>query len=113
MARPGDSEVHGTQLFRVFNDQEASYKQTYYPEAAGGRCELATVVPFRPNSMLVFLNSRGAHGATIPADAIEDIERYSYQFYVSPEHEALGGLIRKLPPERRVMWQNKNMLAET
>jgi hypothetical protein len=111
LARPGDSETHGTQLFRVFDDREASYKQTYYPEAAGGRCELVTVVPFRPNSMLVFLNSRGAHGATIPADTQEDVQRYSYQFYVSPEHEALGGLIRQLPPERRVMWQNKNKLG--
>jgi len=113
LARPGDSEVHGTQLFRVLDDREASYKQTYYPEAEGGRCELVTVVPFRPNTMLVFLNSSGAHGATIPADASEEIARYSYQFYVAPENEALGRLIRSLPPERRVMWQNKNKIAET
>ena len=63
--------------------------------------------------MLVFLNSSGAHGATIPADANEDLARYSYQFYVAPENEALGRLIRSLPPERRVMWQNKNKIAET
>ena len=113
LARPGDSETHGTQLFRVHDDREASYKQTYYPEAEGGRCELVTVVPFRPNTMLVFLNSSGAHGATIPADASEDVARYSYQFYVAPENEALGRLIRELPPERRVMWQNKSKLAAT
>jgi hypothetical protein len=111
LARPGDSETHGTQLFRVLDDREASYKQTYYPGADGARCELVTVVPFRPNTMLVFLNSRGAHGATIPADAGESVERYSYQFYVAPENAALGTLIRRLPPERRVMWQNKNRLA--
>lgn len=113
LAREGDSEAHGTQLFRVIGDREASYKQTYYPEAAGGTCELATVVPFRPNTMLVFLNSRGAHGATIPADAGDDLERYAYQFYVAPENGALGALIRELPPERRTMWQNKNKLETT
>ncbi|MSO84271.1 MAG: hypothetical protein EXQ53_13425 [Acidobacteria bacterium] len=112
LARPGDNEAHGTQLFRVSDDREASYKQTYYPEAGGSRCELATVVPFRPNTMLVFLNSRGAHGATIPADAGDDLERYSYQFYVAPENAALGALIRELPRDRRTMWQNKNKLED-
>ena len=111
LARPGDNERHGTQLFRVTNDREASYKQTYYPGADGGTCELATVVPFRPNTMLVFLNAHGAHGATIPADAGEDLERYSYQFYVAPENAALGALIRQLPQDRRTMWQNKNKVA--
>jgi hypothetical protein len=111
LARPGDSEAHGTQLFRVIGDREASYKQTYYPEADGQRCELTAVVPFRPNTMLVFMNSRGAHGATIPADAGDGVERYSYQFYVAPENEALGALIRGLPRERRTMWQNKNKLT--
>ena len=111
LARPGDDERHGTQLFRVTDDREASYKQTYYPGADGGTCELATVVPFRPNTMLVFLNAHGAHGATIPADAGEDLERYSYQFYVAPENAALGTLIRQLPQDRRTMWQNKNRVA--
>ena len=110
LARPGDSEAHGTQLFRVIGDREANYKQTYYPEADGQRCELVEVVPFRPNRMLAFMNSRGAHGATIPGDAGEQVQRYSYQFYVAPENEALGALIRELPRERRVMWQNKNKL---
>lgn len=111
LARPGDSEAHGTQLFRVIDDREASYKQTYYPEGDSCRCDLATVVPFRPNTMLVFLNSRGAHGATIPADAGEDLERYAYQFYVAPENAALSALIRELPPDRRTMWQNKNKIG--
>ena len=110
LARQGDDEAHGTQLFRVMNDREASYKQTYYPEVDGCRCELAAVVPFRSNSMLVFLNSHGAHGATIPADAPDDLERYAYQFYVAPENAALGALIRDLPRERRTMWQNKNRI---
>ena len=110
LARHGDDEAHGTQLFRVADDREASCKQTYYPGADGGGCELGTTVPFRPNTMLVLLNSRGAHGATIPADAGDGLERYSYQFYVAPENAALGTLIRELPSDRRTMWQNKNRI---
>ena len=65
------------------------------------------LVPFRANSMLVFLNSRGAHGATIPADAPASLERYSYQFYVAPEKAQLTELIRQLPEPLRRMWQSK------
>jgi hypothetical protein len=107
LARPGDSETYGTQIFRVAGDTDASYKQTYYPEQEGHTCELVKVVPFRPNCMLVFLNSRGAHGATIPADAPTTLERYSYQFYIAPQREALSSLIKALPHRRRAMWRNK------
>ena len=107
-ARPGDDEAFGTQIFSVADDTDADYKQTYYPEQAGHPCTLVKVVPFRPNSMLVFLNSRGAHGASIPADAPESLARYSYQFYIGPEKEALGALVRQLPDARRRMWQSKD-----
>jgi len=108
LARPGDSDAHGTQLFHVAEDDEAPFKQTYYPRDHGHHCELASVVPFRANTMLVFMNSRGAHGATIPADLPADIERYAYQFYVAPQNAALGALIRQLPADRRTKWQNRN-----
>ena len=107
LARPGDNEEHGTQIFRVRDDGEAGYKQTYYPGADGRGCELVKVVPYRPNSMLVNLNSLGAHGATIPADAPADLERYTYQFYVAPHNDALAALIKALPKEQRAMWRNK------
>jgi hypothetical protein len=107
LARPGDSETFGTQIFSVADDGDAGYKQTYYPEQDGKRCELVKVVPFKANSMLVFLNSRGAHGATIPADAPASLERYSYQFYVAPEKDALASLVKSLPPERRARWISK------
>jgi hypothetical protein len=106
-ARPGDSEAHGTQLFRVHDDAEASYKTTYYPAEEGRRCELVKLVPFRPNTMLVSLNSRGAHGAVIPPDAPAHLERYTYQFYVAPDNRALGTLIKSLPPAQRAMWNDK------
>ena len=95
-AGPKDSEAYGTDIFRVADDREASYTQTYYPEQNGSRCELVKRVPFRPNSMLVFLNSTGAHGATIPDDAPAALERYSYQCYIRPSQEALTELIKDL-----------------
>lgn len=108
LAREGDSEAYGTQIFRVHDDAEAGYKTTYYPEEEGRTCELVKVVPFKPNTMLVSLNSHGAHGATIPIDAPADLERYTYQFYVAPDNEALGTLIKSLPPAQRAMWRNKS-----
>jgi hypothetical protein len=110
LARPGDDDAHGTQIFRVTNDADAGYKQTYYPEQEGHACELVKVVPFRANSMLVFLNARGAHGATIPPDAPAELERYSYQFYIAPQNQALAALIKALPADRRRRWQNKSAL---
>jgi hypothetical protein len=108
LAKPGDDEAHGTRLYRVLNDSEAHYKQTYYPEREGHACELASVVPFRANSMLVFLNSKGAHGADIPETAPAETERCAYQFYVAPDNSALVELLKSLPPERRAMWKNRN-----
>jgi len=108
LAAPGADESYGTKIFRVSGDQESSYTQTYYPEQNGATCELAKTVPFRPNSMLVFLNGTGAHGADIPADAPPDLERYSYQFYVGPTLEALEALVAELPDDRRKKWQGKN-----
>jgi hypothetical protein len=108
LAKPGDDEAHGTRLYRVSNDREAHYKQTYYPEREGHACELVKVVPFRPNSMLVFLNSKGAHGAEIPESAAATTERCSYQFYVAPDNAALAALLKSLPSDRRDMWKNRN-----
>ena len=103
-----DKEDYGTDIYRVLDDREANYSQTYYPEQNGSRCELVKRVPFRPNSMLVFLNSAGAHGAAIPEDAPPTLERYSYQFYIGPSPEALADLIKGLPPERQAMWRSKS-----
>lgn len=111
LAKPGDSEAHGTALYRVDDDREAHYKQTYYPEREGHRCTLARMVPFKANSMLAFVNSRGAHGAGIPADAPATIERYAYQFYIAPDNDALGALIRSLPKGRKEMWFNRNRVT--
>lgn len=109
LARPGDDEAYGTELYRVENERESSYTQTYYPEQDGCRCELVHTVPYRPNSMLVFLNGRGAHGARIPDTAPPALERFAYQFYVGPGGDELSSLIADLPKEKRDLWQDKSL----
>ena len=108
LAKPGDSEAWGTQIFRVTGDQEAPYTQTYYPAQSGSHVELVNLVPFRPNTALIFLNSGGAHGADIPADAPAGLERYTFQFYVGPGGPELDALIKDLPPERQARWVGKS-----
>ncbi|MGE0394922.1 MAG: hypothetical protein AB7K63_20880, partial [Vicinamibacterales bacterium] len=108
LAKPGDSEAWGTQIFKVTGDQEAPYTQTYYPAESGAQVELAKLVPFVPNTALIFLNSGGAHGADIPRDAPADLERYSFQFYIGPDSGDLDALIRDLPPDRRARWVSKS-----
>jgi hypothetical protein len=109
LARPGDDQAYGTELYRVDDERESSYTQTYYPEEEGCRCELVRTVPYRPNSMLVFLNGRGAHGARIPPDAPPALERFAYQFYVGPGGDELAALIAELPREKRDLWQDKRL----
>jgi hypothetical protein len=103
LARPGDDETHGTKLYRVTNDEEAPSDKPFYIEE--DRCELVRAVPFRANSMLVFLNSVGAHGASIPADAKPaNLERYVYQFRLGPDVRAIKQLMSLMPNDRRTRW---------
>jgi hypothetical protein len=112
LARETDRESYGTEIYRVFDDGEAGYTETYYPEQEGRRCELVKVVPYRPNTMLAFLNTSGAHGATIPADAPPALERYSVQYYFGPTAEALAALTSDLPVERQHLWRSKRTSDE-
>jgi hypothetical protein len=103
LAREGDNEAHGTQIYRVRDDAEAPTSRVYYPEPE--KCELVKDVPFRANSMLAFLNSDGAHGASIPADAQPPtLERYIYQFRLGPTGKVIKRLTDLMPTEQAVMW---------
>jgi hypothetical protein len=92
LARPGDDEAYGTQLFQIDGSLSIDRTNTYYPERHGHACTLVKTVPFRPNSAVAFLNAGGAHGADIPKDAPESLERYSYQFYISADQAAVAGV---------------------
>jgi len=103
LAREDDNEAHGTQIYRVRDDAEAATSRVYYPETA--RCELVKDVSFRANTMLAFLNSEGAHGAAIPADAQPpNLERYIYQFRLGPTGKVIKRLTDLMAPEQAAMW---------
>ena len=89
-ARAGDSEAFGTSFYRMHGTPKIDRTTTFYPETQGVRCELVKTVPFKANSAVAFLNWGGAHGADIPRSEPRETERYSYQFYVSPEPAAFA-----------------------
>lgn len=106
LARPGDDVRWGTQLFRVNDDREARGASPHW--IADTQCELVSDVEFRPNRALVFLNSVGAHGAQIPADAEpQGLERYAYQFRVGPERQSIDAIRARLSPDERPLWAGK------
>lgn len=106
LARRGDSEQWGTQLYTVADDEEAPGTAPHWIDPS--RCTTVKEIAFRPNRLLVFLNSVGAHGANIPADAQpESLERYIYQFRIGPALESMALLKSHLPEHRRSYWAGK------
>jgi hypothetical protein len=106
LARRGDSESWGTQMYSVDGDEEARVVSPHWIDPA--RCRPVGEVAFRPNRMLIFLNSVGAHGAHIPEDAQpEDLERYIYQFRIAPTVDAMRMLKQALSADRRALWAGK------
>ena len=106
LARPGDDESHGTQLYRVRNDRVPDRSKTYYPPPE--LCEQVVDVAFRPNTALIFLNSTGAaHGAAIPPTAPVPLERYSYQAYIGLPMPQLAEVLDQLTGEARMRWAPK------
>src|SRR5262245_30252728 len=106
LTRAGDSERWGTQIYAVDEDAPADTISPHWIDPK--RCRLAADVPFRCNTALVFLNSCGAHGASIPDDAEPaDLQRYIYQFRIGPTKAAIEALVQMLPPNRRAAWEGK------
>ena len=109
LARPGDDEAWGTQIYAVNDDEEAKNAAPYW--ISEKQCRLVEDVKFKPNRLLVFLNSVGAHGAQIPDDAQpENLERYIYQFRLGPTVEAIAMLKAMLPEERQALWSGKALV---
>jgi hypothetical protein len=106
LTRRGDSERFGTQIYAVDDDAPANTISPHWIDPE--RCRLAADVPFRCNTALVFLNSCGAHGASIPDDAEPaDLQRYVYQFRIGPTKAAIDALVTMLPADRRAEWEGK------
>ena len=107
----GESERWGTQLYSVEEDDAAHTIAPHWIDP--DRCRLVVDVPFRRNTALVFLNSRGAHGAFIPEDAEPpDLQRYVYQFRIGPTKSAIEALVAMLPDEQRSLWEGKGKVAD-
>jgi hypothetical protein len=106
LAREDDSEAWGTQLYWVDNDRPAQGAAPHWIDARD--CRVAAEIPFRRNTLLVFLNSTGAHGAHIPEDAEPaDLRRYAYQWRIGPNGKAIRALMAALPDEKAVLWAGK------
>jgi hypothetical protein len=105
LARVGDDRSFGTELYSVAADADAPDAKPHWIPA--DRCRLEATVEFLPNRALIFLNSAGAHGARIPDDAPESLERYAYQFRIGPGRGQISTLLGSLPPELRAAWDGK------
>jgi hypothetical protein len=105
LAREADDPRWGTQFYEVDDDSEPPSVAPLWIDQ--GRCRLVNDVSFVPNRLLVFLNSTGAHGASIPATLPEPVERYIYQVRIAPDANSIAWLMESLPDEKRSLWAGK------
>jgi hypothetical protein len=106
LAKPGDDPRWGTDLYTVDDDVQAPSVTPYWIKEE--RCHHVRLVENVPNRLLLFLNSKGAHGARIPeglADA--EVERSIYQFKLTPETPAMQAMIATLPEDAQKAWLGK------
>jgi hypothetical protein len=102
LPRSTDHESYGTQLYRLRHEPEVTHSSPLWVERS--ECELVKDVPARRNTALVFLNSTGAHGASIPSDAPAGIERYLFQVQFGVDDETRQRLIADVPDAARSSW---------
>jgi hypothetical protein len=97
-AAPRDAaHTYGTQLYRLINERDEPHTSPLW--LAPDECQLARDVPGIGNSALMFLNSTGAHGASVPDDAPADFLRYVYQARFSPDAPTKARLLDLLTGE--------------
>ncbi|MEO2196465.1 MAG: hypothetical protein ABGY72_10290 [bacterium] len=101
------AQAFGTQLCRLRQEREAPSHSPFYVDP--DECELVREVPGIANTALVFLNSTGAHRASIPNDVTPDTERYLYQLQLGPQRELRQSLLERLPREEALQWSEKTL----
>jgi hypothetical protein len=94
--------TYGTQLYRLIKERDEPHTSPLW--LAPEECELARDVPGIGNSALIFLNSTGAHGASVPDDAPADFLRYVYQARFSPDAATKKRLLDLLVGDGRERW---------
>ncbi len=102
LPRSSDHEVYGTQLYRLHREPEVTHSSPLWVDRS--ECQLVKDVPARRNTALVFLNSTGAHGASIPSQAPADIERYLFQVQFGVDEETKQRLIAGVSDAARPSW---------
>ncbi|HEU4691831.1 MAG TPA: hypothetical protein VFS23_25880 [Vicinamibacterales bacterium] len=102
LPRSADHEVYGTQLYRLHREPEVTHSSPLWVDQS--ECELVKDVPARRNTALVFLNSTGAHGASIPSQAPTGIERYLFQVQFGVDEETKERLIAGVSDTARSSW---------
>ena len=107
LAKPGDDPRWGTDLFTVDDDVQAPSVTPYWIKEE--RCHHVRLIENIPNRLLIFLNSKGAHGARIPEGLVADAEmdRSIYQFKLSPRTAGMKMMIATLPEEQQKPWHGK------
>ncbi len=97
LTKRDDRQLYGTQLCRLQHEQEfPTHSPFWVPE---DDVEVVREVPGRPNCAVVFLNSTGAHRASIPADAPPETDRYIYQVQLGAERAVREALTARLPAD--------------
>ena len=98
----GVGHTYGTQLYRLIQERGEAHTSPLW--LAPDQCELARDVPGIGNSALMFLNSTGAHGASVPDEAPPDFLRYVYQARFSPDTATKTRLLELLAGDGRERW---------
>jgi hypothetical protein len=102
LQRGGDPHAYGTQFYRLREERDPTHRSPLWVE--DDEVTLVKDVPARRNGAVVFLNSTGAHGASIPSDAPPDLERFIYQVQFGPDDATRQMLIDALDVERQPAW---------
>src|SRR6476620_5723406 len=105
LQKRGADHIYGTQMYRLKHEREATHNSPFWVDER--ECELVRDIPGGRNSALVFLNSTGVPGASIPPDAPADLERYVYQVQLSPDEATRRRLIDLLAGAKKSGWANK------
>ncbi len=105
LQKRGADHIYGTQLYRLKQERQATHNSPFWVDES--ECDLVQDVPGGRNSALIFLNSTGVHGASIPPDAPSDLERYVYQVQLSPDDATRRRLIDMLAGEQQAGWARK------
>jgi hypothetical protein len=102
LPKAAEHQIYGTQLYRLRHEPELTHNSPLWADLA--ECELVKEVPARRNTALVFLNSTGAHGASIPKDAPADTTRFLYQVQFGVDERMRQKLVDSLDEADRASW---------